>query len=235
MRTAGSQKLTLRWVLNLSTVVLAALGICLNYAEPSAGKNNILYFTIQSNIWILGICFILCCYDWQHRPAPRIVFVVKHIFTAAIALTGVVYNLILAPQYGLFFGSFWKAYTFSVVLLHAAVPALGVISYLWFDDPVPAKGLRPAGCTMPLLYFAGIMLLSLDKGREGLFEGIGGTSTRFPYFFMDYETNGWFTLSGNIGEIGVFYWICAGLLLTLGLSAGLLQLKRKISRTNQAL
>lgn len=223
----------MRWVLNLCTAVIAALGVCLNYAEPSAGKNNILYFTIQSNLWILGICCVLCWYDWRRRPVPRVVFVVKHIFTVAIALTGAVYNLILAPQYGLYFGSFWKAYTFSVVLLHVAVPVLAVISYLWFDDPVPGKGLGPGGCLMPLLYFSGIVLLSLDKNREGLFEGIGGTSTRFPYFFMDYETNGWFTLSRSPGELGVFYWIAAGLLLTLGLSAGLLGLKRKIPQTGR--
>lgn len=221
---------TLRWIINLCIVILAALGILLNYAEPNAVKNTILYFTVQSNIWILGICLVLCCYDWIHRPVPQIVYIVKYIFTIAITLTGVVYNLILAPQYGIFFGSFWRAYSTSVVLLHLVIPLLAIASFLWFDDLFPRRGLCFTGCTMPLLYFAGIMLLSLSEASEEMFEGIGGVSTRFPYFFMDYKANGWFTLSSNIGETGVFYWITAGLLLTLGLSAGLLWLKKNITK-----
>lgn len=214
-------------MLNLCITALAILGICLNYAEPNVAKNNILYFTIQSNIWILGICLVVCCYDWMHKPIPKNVFILKYIFTVAITLTGVVYNLILAPQYGFFYGSFWKAYSLSVVLLHVVIPVLSVISYLWFDDTIPGRKLYLAGGIMPLLYFAGVMLLSLNQRDEGLFESIGGGSGRFPYFFMDYETNGWFTLSSNIGKLGVFYWIAVGLLLTLGLGKALLWLKSK--------
>lgn len=217
----------MRLGLNSCIVILAVLGICLNYLEPNVAKNNVLYFTIQSNIWILGVSLIMCCFDWQHRKIPEIIFTVKFIFTVSITLTGIVYNLILAPQYGMLFGSFWRAYSVSVVLLHVVVPVLSVISFLYFDNVNSSKGLPLAGCVMPLLYFAGVMLLSLNGRSEGLFEGMGGGSTRFPYFFMDYETNGWFTFSGNIGELGVFYWIAVGLLLTFALSAGLLWLKKK--------
>ena len=95
----------MRLGLNSCIVILAVLGICLNYLEPNVAKNNVLYFTIQSNIWILGVSLIMCCFDWQHRKIPEIIFTVKFIFTVSITLTGIVYNLILAPQYGMLFGS----------------------------------------------------------------------------------------------------------------------------------
>ena len=58
---------------------------------------------------------------------------------------------------------------------------------------------------MPIIYCVFIMILT-KINSESLFWGFEGSKNRFPYFFMDYETNGWFSLSKNIWKLGFFYW-----------------------------
>lgn len=182
-RSNSSKIIKCRMIINVLIVIFAIVGILLNIYEPNASKNTILYFTTQSNIWIMFICLIMLFYDIQHKKIPPNIYVIKYTFTVSILVTGIVYNLILAPQYANYFGSFFKAYSLSVTILHVIVPLLGVISYILFDENPFKKKYNLWGCVMPLLYFIFTMVLSVVSTNDYLFDGIGGTQSKFPYFF----------------------------------------------------
>lgn len=174
------------------------------------------------------ICFAMVAYDISQAEVPDMVYVIKYIFTVSILLTGIVYNLILAPQYAIYFGSFFKAYSISVTILHVIVPLLAVISYVFFDKNPIKRNFDLLGCTMPMLYVLFIIVLSMVSTNDYLFDGIGGIPSRFPYFFLDYISHGWFTLSGNMVELGAFYWILIGFILVIIISRILRYVQRKI-------
>lgn len=231
-RSNSSKIIKNRIIINILIVIFAIVGIFLNINEPNASKNTILYFTTQSNIWIMFICLIMLFYDILHRKVPKVVYVIKYIFTVSILVTGIVYNLILAPQYANCFGSFFRAYSLSVTILHVIVPLLGFISYILFDEKIFKKKFNLLGCVMPLLYFLFIIILSVVSTNDYLFDGIGGVQSKFPYFFLDYINNGWFTLTRDISKLGTFYWFIICLIFTIIISQALLYIQRKVSRTN---
>lgn len=213
---------------SLLVPLLAAAGIWLNYREPNASKNLLLFFTTQSNLWIGAACLAAAGFALAGRDAPGWFWAVKYMLTVSIAVTGLVYNLVLAPQYGRYFGSLLRAYSPSVALLHLAVPALGLLSYLAFD-PAEPDGRRAWLGPVPLLaYLAFILTFSTVSADGYLFDGLGGPS-RFPYFFLDYIRNGWFTLAADPARLGVFWWVAPALLLTYALSRFLLFLHRKLA------
>lgn len=217
-----------RMACNLLIVIFAIAGVFLNLLEPNASKNTILYFTTQSNIWMMLICLVMVFYDIFKIKVPKVVYMIKYMFTVSIVLTGIVYNVILAPQYGIYFGSFFKAYTVSVTILHVVVPLLGFVSYILFDEDPFKRRFNLLGCTMPMLYFLFIIVLSMVSTDDYLFDGLGGVQSRFPYFFLDYINNGWFTLTSGMAKLGTFYWILIGLILVIIISQVLRYIQRKI-------
>ena len=220
-----------RIICNLSIAVFVVIGIFLNYKEPNAVKNIILYFTTQSNIWIMLIALVMVFYDIAKTTIPKIVYVIKYIFTVSIMVTGIVYNLILAPQYAIYFGSFFKAYSMSVTILHVVVTLLAFISYVLFDENPFKRKFNLLGYTMPMLYFLFIIVLSIVSSNDYIFDGMDGAPSRFPYFFLDYINNGWFTLTGNIAKLGTFYWFLISLVLVVAISQLLRFVQRKISQS----
>lgn len=75
-----------------------------------------------------------------------------------------------------------------------------------------------------------IIGLSVIKGLY-LFNGLDGTPTKFPYFFLDYVNNGWFTWSSNIYELGVFYWILIMIVFVLVVSMLIRFIQKKFAQT----
>lgn len=217
-----------RIICNLSIAFFAVIGVILSYNEPNAVKNIILYFTTQSNIWIMLIALVMVFYDLAKKAVPKAVYIIKYIFTVSIMVTGIVYNLILAPQYAIYFGSFFKAYSMSVTLLHVVVPLLAFISYILFDENPFKRKFNLLGYTMPMLYFLFIIVLSIVSTNDYIFDGMDGSPSRFPYFFLDYINNGWFTLTGNIAKLGVFYWFLISLVLVIVIGQLLRFTQRKI-------
>jgi len=73
---------------------------------------------------------------------------------------------------------------------------------------------------MPL-YYLGFWVVCVLLGVR--FVGIDGVESVAPYFFLDFEANGWISI-GN-GKIGVVYWMGIVLLLVIGMSFGTYKLK----------
>ena len=55
-----------------------------------------------------------------------------------------------------------------------------------------------------------------------------GGGQRFPYFFLDFLTNGWFNIGD--GKFGVFYWIVILILYVIGLSFLIMFIKNIIKK-----
>ena len=108
-----------------SIVVLAAtVGVIIQVAETYV---SLLYFTIQSNIWIGVTCLVGLVLMLTNKPIKNAMYLIKLIFTVSITLTGVVYCTLLAP----FMGE--QAYSFSSTLLHVVVPVVAIADFLVYD------------------------------------------------------------------------------------------------------
>lgn len=88
----------LRIVCNLTIAFCVVLGVVLNYMGPNTPKGTLLYYTIQSNILLALACVVFSFYDLARKHLPNYMYLIKYIFTVAIAITGIAFNLFLAPQ-----------------------------------------------------------------------------------------------------------------------------------------
>lgn len=219
----------LRIICNLTIVFCVVLGVVLNYMGPNTPKGTLLYYTIQSNILLALACVVFSFYDLARKHLPNYMYLIKYIFTVAIAITGIAFNLFLAPQQIEHYG-ITRTYGLSSTLLHVVTPVLGLISYLFFDKTPFKRKFDLYGLIVPLGYFVLIIGLSMIKGLY-LFNGLDGTPTKFPYFFLDYVNNGWFTWSSNIYELGVFYWILIMIVFVLVISILIRFIQKKFAQT----
>lgn len=220
----------LRIVCNLIITLCVVLGIFLNYLGPTPPKSIFLYYTIQSNILLAVICLVFVIYDLIKKSIPNYMYVVKYAFTIAIAITGIAFNLFLAPQQIEHYG-FAKTYSAASTLLHVVTPILGLVSYLLFDKFPFKKKFDLYGLIVPLGYFIIIVGLSTIEDLY-LFNDLDGTPTKFPYFFLNHIDNGWFTLSSNLYELGTFYWFIIMIIFVIVISLVIRFLQSKIIQTN---
>ena len=221
----------LRIICNLVIVFCVILGIYLNYQSPNPPKSTLLYYTIQSNILLAVICAIFSIYDLVKKTLPNYMYIIKYTFTIAIVLTGVAFNLFLAPQQIEYYGSAAKTYGLSSTLLHVVTPILGLISYLLFDKSPFKKKFDLYGLIVPFGYFLLIIGLSTIKNLY-LFNNLDGTPTKFPYFFLNYIDNGWFNLSSNIYELGTFYWFIIMIIFVIVISTIVRFIHKKIAKAD---
>lgn len=207
-------------VLNFMIAIISFLGVLLNciFATRdgySHWHKRLLYFTNQSNIWIGITCLIVAILSIvsirkRHNAMKNWVYVLKYIFTVSITITGLIFCVLLAP-----FAGDYNAWTLASILVHVVVPVLSIADYFINDEQLPLKKWYITLPTIPpLIYFIFSTILSamrVDFGR----------GDNYPYFFMNfYSEVGLFGFdnSGELPQIGAFYWIVIILGLILGLS-----------------
>ncbi|MGI6696435.1 MAG: Pr6Pr family membrane protein [Christensenellales bacterium] len=182
-------------------------------------RAHFLYYTNQSNLWTILLALALLGIELharrQGRPArpPRWLLVLRFAITTGVLLTFVGFSLLLMPR------MLNSPYLRSLpnLLVHNLVPLLAGADYVLFDygDAKRPRSALP-GLLMPLFY--GVFAFAVSqKGR------LFARNSRFPYFFLDYEANGWFTLGG--GKLGVFWWALLIALCVYLLGKGLLTLQ----------
>ena len=207
--------------LQLLTASCMAAGIALTLQLGEGfmgGGRAFLYFTVQSNLWIGVVCAvffvlgILSCI----KPSfliPRVLYIVKFVFTVSITLTGIVFCCVLAPTLP---GSFKSA---ANVLTHVVVPLAAVID-LFFCRPQKIAYKEFAFALIPPVYylcFAGVgYALNWDFG--------GGNN--YPYFFLNWDSPaGAFGFSSEMPYfMGCFYWIVVMIAFISLLSLGYIAL-----------
>jgi len=207
-----------------SLIILGGIaGLIASFLMTEIGaQNEVLYYTIQSNIWILAIMIVFLVLNIvslksEKENVPNWLMIIKFVFTVAITLTCFVYNFVLFPA-SLASPTPTNPLELDSFLMHIFVPVLAIADFIKFDYKlVINKCTALYGLITPLYYlpfsFTVAQLGATFKGGE-----------RFPYFFLNYDKLSWF---GFNGMPGVFYWLIIVLGIVLGISYLLLFIIKK--------
>jgi len=149
------------------------------FSLPIRLWNVLSYFTIWSNIIVTGVAFLLARNPRRRRPVFSVVHLASLIM---IAVTGVVYAVVLAPIWD---PTGWQRVADQA--LHYATPLIAVAGYLLFG-PRPSFSLRTLGLTLviPLSWLAYTLI------RSPFISYAQGGETRhwYPYHFINVDDLG---------------------------------------------
>ena len=197
-----------------------------------------LFFTVQSNIWIGTWCLVFAILQIvgvvnRKNYFKRWLFVIKYMFTTSITLTFVVMSAMLTPTM-IQSGMGKSLLSLSNIFPHYVVPILSIVDFVLFDTSWETKKTDFLFAVIMPIYY---LVFALVLGACGVqFSQTGDT---FPYFFLDYEAMGWFSLpcpDGKYGvfTFGVFWWILILTVFVIGMGILYLLIQRKMSKTKLA-
>ena len=205
------KNLIIRMLIRGSLIIVGVLGILFTFLSSSfmGGASVFLFFTVQSNITIILITLVFLINDFlllfNKKPyVSQFLLILKYIFTIAITITFLVFFTMLAPLLGVDY-----LLSFNNFSLHAIVPILAIVDFFIFNTDIELSIPKSLlGTAMPI-YYVIFVYIGVPLGFEYM-EGL-----KFPYFFLNYEKNGWFNISKD--GIGVFYWIIILMIGIIGL------------------
>ncbi len=174
------------------------------------------YFTIQSNLWILVVMSLalygsIRAYQGRKLPIPRWFSILKYVLTVSIALTFTVFAVLLSP-----FMPLGYLASPSNICMHFLAPLAAMADFIFLDANVKLTKKELLWTFVPPLYY---LVFALGLSFAGV-KFAGDASV--PYYFLDYTTRGWLTISS--AGIGVVYWIILMLGLVISLAIGLRKL-----------
>ena len=209
-------------LLKYAVIISGILGIilCLVNAQfdgYSHWTKRLLYFTNQSNLWIVIIYTLWLLPFLQKRK--KTLFYATYIFSVSISLTSLMFCCFLGP----FADESYHAWSISGILTHVITPMLVIIDFFiqhkfYINKKAVFYTLIP-----PLIYLilaSFLFFINFDFGR----------GENFPYFFINY-----FSPAKLIGFsktlpyfMGTFYWLIMILLLILSLATLLRKVNNNI-------
>lgn len=152
------------------------------------------YFTLMSNV--ACVIYFPVAAVWQARTGRSWMPMVKGAILMCVSVTGLVYHFMLHGKFEM-----QGTILLSNILLHYVVPIMTVVDWLIFDE----KGhfsVKTAALWLlaPLGYFVFVMI-AVALGAH-----LGPYGARYPYFFMDVDTLGFWKvfLTGQVME-GCFF------------------------------
>lgn len=169
------------------------------------------YFTIQSNVLVAVVFAASAWRAWTaRRPLPGVVTGGTLLY---IAITGLVYHLILANQSSGFsmtgeIDTLTGWHAVANQLLHTATPIAVLADWLLLTRPTP---LAVRNAATWLLYPLAYLVFSLARGATMS----PGAPTRYLYPFVDVDQHGYVGVLGNTAILGVAFYALA--LLTVAL------------------
>ena len=208
-------------IFKLLVVMSLLAGILLNVVHTTSISAILSYYTLQSNIvcliMFLGIIIVIMS---KNNYRTSIYYLLKGGSTMAILITGITYQIALAPN------NFYMEVSYTIqterywanLLVHIVSPILVLLDYVLFDEKGNFKYYYPIiWLFLPLGY---VIYVYSYSARGGSFYGIGG-SREFAYIFLDYN---------QIGYSGVFKSIIIIAILILLVSYFFVFLDRKLKR-----
>lgn len=191
----------------IALFVIAGLILNFVYAKEdgySSASARLLYFTNQSNIWIGAMALLFVSLEIFERRKGKSVswrwlYPMKLAFVVSITLTGVVFCALLAPHAG----EDYRAWTVGSVFVHAVVPALSIIDFLFDTSSFRYEKKHNFFSLIPPFYYflfsLVLYLCNVDFGR----------GDPFPYFFLNFGSPaGIFGFSDVFPyKMGSFYWV----------------------------
>ena len=192
-------KTVLKIALKASLAIVGILGIIFT-AQSSAfmgGGSVFFFFTVQSNIFIIGMSLIFLVNDVMYLVNKKsfvnqALFMIKYVATVAITVTFIVFFTMLAPLMGMDY-----LLSFNNFSLHAIVPILAIIDFILFDTDSNLTYKNSLLATIaPISYVVFVYIGAIFKLQYG-------KNLYYPYFFLDFEKNGFFFEKG----FGIIPWI----------------------------
>jgi|GEM_PF-1153489 len=189
-------------IINKVCIIVAAyIGIW--ELRPLAMK-PFLYFTNQSNLWMLLIMMVFLYYEIRGKrfTIPYVLLVLKYMCTVAITVTGLVFCFVLMPQ-RIRSGDTAFIFHYANILVHILVPILSLVDWCFFDPLfLMPKNLPFTGLLLPFSYLLFVAVCVLKHIRF--------TGRIVPYFFLDYQVLGpWRVLvSVVLLGCGIFFLGC---------------------------
>jgi hypothetical protein len=192
-------KMILHNIYRLVIIVGAGWGLAIMFGAKTGEWNfsQLIFYTIQSNLVIflayLGLVVVSIVKTVRKKRATDFSYppLIMGGLMAMIALTGIVYNFVLAPAipdeilYALDATSNW--------LLHTFVPLAVFMDWLLFTDMKNVRWWYPLAWTAtPLAYFAFAMIRAQVGGP------IMRGASYYPYFFIDVDIYGAWGVARNV-------------------------------------
>ena len=186
--------------------IVGILGIVFT-AQSSAfmgGGSVFFFFTVQSNIFIIAMALIFLVNEivvlvTNKGFINQTLRHINYVATVAITVTFLVFFTMLAPLMGVDY-----LLSFNNFSLHAIVPILAIIDFIIFDTDINLTYSNSLLATIaPISYVIFVYVGAIFKLQYG-------ENLYYPYFFLDFETNGFLFEKG----FGIIPWI---LLLLAGI------------------
>lgn len=199
-------------LLNILTVIFGICGLGFTiFSEGFMNSGTFLYYTVQSNILAMLTAVVMVIFEYRKLKGfeiPKAIQSLRLLSAIAITLTFLVFSIMLTPQ---MIAEGNGAYLTSPgnVFVHNLTPICAIVDWLVFGS---AKKMRKSNayCGMiPAIIYVIFAYICVACG-------IRFSGNVVPYFFLDFQTYGWFAIKN--GGIGVIYWIIilAGVLAGLG-------------------
>ena len=179
--------------------IVGILGIVFT-AQSSAfmgGGSVFFFFTVQSNIFIIAMALIFLVNEivvlvTNKGFINQTLRHIKYVATVAITVTFLVFFTMLAPLMGVDY-----LLSFNNFSLHAIVPILAIIDFIIFDTDINLTYPNSLLATIaPISYVIFVYVGAIFKLQYG-------ENLYYPYFFLDFETNGFLFEKG----FGIIPWI----------------------------
>ncbi len=204
-------KKIIRMLILSALIIVGILGIILTAVSTSfmGGASVFYFFTVQSNIFIIATAFLflgheIICLINKKETINQVMLQIKFVATVAITITFLVFFTMLAPLMGVDYLLSFKNFS-----LHAIVPILAIIDFIVFDTDINLSYPKSLIATIaPISYVFFVYAIGVPlklQYAENLY---------FPYFFLNYEQNGFFFEKG----FGVIPWVIVLLTAICGLS-----------------
>jgi hypothetical protein len=200
------------------------IGVHRGVLPPEGGfmsSEKLLYFTYQSNLWVLVITAAYLALGVVRLikggvKIPRALQIARYAVAVSITMTFLIFWTMLSSVFRTEYLLSLKNQT-----LHTVAPLLYIADFLLFDrgKPMTRHGALWAAA-LPLYYF-GFSFAYAAANPAHVFKI---SASRYPYFFLDVDKYGWL---GSEAGMGVLWWAllltCATLLL--GYAYRFIQLK----------
>ena len=161
------------------------------------GATVFLFFTVQSNIFIISMAIIFLVIEIISLVTYKVIrnqilFYLKFVATVAITITFVVFFTMLAPLMGVDY-----LLSFNNFSLHMIVPILAIVDFFLYDMCIEMSYPKSLSGTAMPLYYVNFVYIGVPLHFQY------GKDLKFPYFFLDFEKNGFLFEKG----FGVIMWI----------------------------
>ncbi len=231
-RTAGFGAVAIKALLLLIGIVGQLAGTVFDHTDFMSG-GHFLYYTHQSNLAVMAVIAVFLVYDilrlvrGARAPMPpNWLMIVRFSVTVAIALTFLVFSMLLTPQ---MIAESHADYLFSInnLCVHNLVPLLAVLDWCLFGYPIRARRWTFLwGAIMPLYYCVFALVLS-TTGADAF-----GSGRKVPYFFFDYDKIGWLRIQN--GQPGFVWWFLILCVVVLAMGFGLMAVAQAAGRARAA-